>query len=107
MARQARVDVGELLSAKRAKSGTTKIIGIDGHGGSGKSSLANTLAVRLGAEIVHTDDFASWDNPSKLVAKSSYAGAGADCSGKRLSELPTVSLVGGPPSETSCRPTGD
>jgi uridine kinase len=40
-----------------------KFVAIDGHGGSGKSSLAELLSERLGAEIVHTDDFASWDNP--------------------------------------------
>jgi uridine kinase len=40
-----------------------RIIAIDGPGGSGKSSLAEYLAQELGAPIVHTDDFASWDNP--------------------------------------------
>jgi uridine kinase len=40
-----------------------KFVAIDGHGGSGKSSLAELLSERLGAEIVHTDDFASWDDP--------------------------------------------
>lgn len=39
------------------------LIAIDGHGGSGKSTLANLLADRLQAQIIHTDDFASWDNP--------------------------------------------
>lgn len=39
------------------------LVAIDGHGGSGKSTLAEALASRLGAEIIHTDDFASWDNP--------------------------------------------
>ncbi len=50
-----------------------KIVAVDGHGGSGKSTLAEKLAKELGTEIVHTDDFASWDNPldwwSKLVAE--------------------------------------
>lgn len=32
-------------------------ISIDGHGGSGKSSLAKMLAESLGAEIIHIDDF--------------------------------------------------
>lgn len=40
-----------------------KFIAIDGHGGSGKSTLAKELAEKLGAEIIHTDDFASFDNP--------------------------------------------
>jgi len=37
------------------------LIAIDGHGGSGKSTLANLLSEKLGAEIIHTDDFASWN----------------------------------------------
>lgn len=40
----------------------TKFIAIDGHGGSGKSTLAKEIARELGAEIIHTDDFASFDN---------------------------------------------
>ena len=39
------------------------LIAVDGHGGSGKSTLANLLADRLQAQIIHTDDFAGWDNP--------------------------------------------
>lgn len=39
------------------------IIALDGHGGSGKSTLANLLADKLQAQIIHTDDFAGWDNP--------------------------------------------
>lgn len=42
----------------------TRIVGIDGRGGAGKSTLAAWLAPELRATgIVHTDDFASWDNP--------------------------------------------
>lgn len=39
------------------------LIAVDGHGGSGKSTLANLLADSLQAQIIHTDDFAGWDNP--------------------------------------------
>ena len=39
------------------------LIAIDGHGGSGKSTLAMLLANKLKAEIIHTDDFAGWNNP--------------------------------------------
>lgn len=39
------------------------LIAIDGHGGSGKSTLANLSSRKLNAEIIHTDDFAGWDNP--------------------------------------------
>jgi uridine kinase len=42
----------------------TRIVAIDGPGGSGKSSFARHLAGALGGvPIVQTDDFASWDNP--------------------------------------------
>ncbi len=41
----------------------TRIVAIDGPGGAGKSSLAVYLAHELDAPIIHTDDFASWDNP--------------------------------------------
>jgi uridine kinase len=55
---------------------TSRIIAIDGLGGAGKSTLAETLSTALAASsrlttspqlvampIVHTDDFASWDVP--------------------------------------------
>ncbi len=43
---------------------TTKIIAIDGGGGAGKTTFAETLSGWLsGAPIVITDDFASWGNP--------------------------------------------
>lgn len=42
----------------------TRIVAIDGLGGSGKSSFALQLSRALGgAVIVHTDDFATWHNP--------------------------------------------
>ncbi len=43
---------------------STRIVAIDGHGGAGKTSFAEHVAHALGGvSIVHTDDFASWDNP--------------------------------------------
>ena len=43
---------------------STKIIAVDGHGGAGKTTLAARLAEELGgAQVLQTDDFASWDNP--------------------------------------------
>ena len=56
-------DVGRLLASKPPKVGQVKFIAIDGHGGSGKSTLANLIAQKLKAEIIHTDDFAAWNNP--------------------------------------------
>ena len=45
-------------------AGHTVVIGIDGCGGAGKSTLAASLSDLLaGSQIVHTDDFASWDDP--------------------------------------------
>lgn len=51
-----------------------KIVAVDGHGGSGKSTLALELAEKMGASIIQTDDFASWDNPydwwAQLIEKA-------------------------------------
>ncbi len=42
----------------------TRLVGVDGCGGSGKSTFAKRLASHLRTEkLIHTDDFASWDNP--------------------------------------------
>jgi uridine kinase len=53
------------LRARRPPDGMlTRIVAIDGLGGSGKSSFALRLSRELGgAVIVQTDDFATWDNP--------------------------------------------
>ena len=57
----------DLVAAIRASSAPTgmktRIVAIDGPGGSGKSSLAELLSLALQAPIVHTDDFATWENP--------------------------------------------
>jgi uridine kinase len=53
-----------IQSAQAPDGMTTKIIAIDGPGGAGKSSFAEQLSHHLGnAPILHTDDFASWENP--------------------------------------------
>jgi uridine kinase len=42
----------------------TRIVAVDGHGGSGKTTFASGFAAALGGvQIAHTDDFASWDEP--------------------------------------------
>ena len=56
-------DICKALAIEKPKIGNVKLIAVDGHGGSGKSSLAGYLAQKLHAEIIRTDDFASWDNP--------------------------------------------
>jgi uridine kinase len=54
----------EAIRAAEAPRGVaTRIVAIDGPGGAGKSSLARLLSRSLHAPVVHTDDFASWDNP--------------------------------------------
>ena len=54
----------ERIKQKKAPRGMpTRIVAVDGPGGAGKSTLAERLAMELEAEIVHTDDFASWDDP--------------------------------------------
>jgi uridine kinase len=58
----------ELLDAIKAASrplgSPTKVVGIDGPGGAGKSTLARDLAAAIGeVPVVQTDDFASRDNP--------------------------------------------
>lgn len=42
---------------------TTTIVAIDGLGGAGKSTLAASLSGRFDGTVIHTDDFASWDEP--------------------------------------------
>jgi uridine kinase len=50
------------IRARQAR-GATRITAVDGPGGAGKSTLAAALAAELRAPVVHTDDFASWDEP--------------------------------------------
>lgn len=52
----------KLLTSTKPKLGDTLLIAIDGRGGSGKSTLAALLAKRLDAQLIQTDDFASWNN---------------------------------------------
>ena len=54
----------ELIQSIDPVGRKTRIVAIDGHGGSGKSELARQLAGALGeSAIVHTDDFARSDVP--------------------------------------------
>lgn len=51
--------VREIRSTPLPHGVITRIIAIDGHGGSGKTTLAAKLSRLLNAPVVHTDDFAS------------------------------------------------
>lgn len=59
--------LAQLIQAVQPRGRMTRIVAIDGLGGSGKSELAARLATALGdAVVVHTDDFArptvrGWD----------------------------------------------
>lgn len=56
--------VEKIHSAKAPGNMLSKIIAIDGPGGAGKSTLATRISKAFGdAPIIHTDDFASWENP--------------------------------------------
>lgn len=57
------MNINEHITSKQPKVGQVVFIAVDGHGGSGKSTLAELLAKKFKAQIIHTDDFASWDNP--------------------------------------------
>jgi uridine kinase len=49
--------------ARRPSCGSVRLVAVDGPGGAGKSTFAARLAAALaGATVVHTDDFAGWDN---------------------------------------------
>ena len=45
---------------RRETPGPTRLVGVDGPAGAGKTTLARRLAARMDAAIVTTDDFLSW-----------------------------------------------
>jgi len=58
------------IRALAPRLGNTRLVAIDGPGGSGKSIFARRLAQALGgAPIVQTDELASWDNPTNWWPK--------------------------------------
>jgi uridine kinase len=47
----------------RPSCGPTRVVAVDGPGAAGKTTFAERLSEALGgAPVVHTDDFASWEN---------------------------------------------
>lgn len=63
------LDINSLVRQKRQTVGNTLFLSIDGHGGSGKSTLADILASKINAVVIHTDDFASIDNPTDWASE--------------------------------------
>lgn len=55
-------DLKSLISDAEPKVGEVFFIAVDGHGGSGKSTLGALLAKTMKADLIHTDDFAGFDN---------------------------------------------
>ncbi|MFC9660283.1 uridine kinase [Nocardia sp. NPDC127606] len=55
-------DLVSLVERSTPRLGSTKLVAVDGPGGAGKSTLAAQLAAACAATLLHTDDFASWDN---------------------------------------------
>lgn len=51
------------ITREPPRLGDVTLVAIDGPSGSGKSTLADALADDLGAVIIRTDDFATWDDP--------------------------------------------
>jgi uridine kinase len=50
--------------------GPVRLVAIDGPGGAGKSTFADRLAAALGsAQVIHTDDFATWETPLDWFAR--------------------------------------
>jgi uridine kinase len=57
-------DIARSIRSGRPRCGGVRLVAIDGPGGAGKSVFADRLERALGGvPVVHTDDFASWDNP--------------------------------------------
>ena len=58
------VQLTDVAAMIRERPGPVRLVAVDGPGGAGKTTFASLLANAVGgAPVVHTDDFASWDNP--------------------------------------------
>jgi uridine kinase len=58
------MDLDSLLMLIMQRPGPLRLVAIDGPGGAGKSTFAARLSIAASdAPVIHTDDFASADNP--------------------------------------------
>lgn len=58
-------DLAARISAGPPRCGPVRLVAVDGPGGAGKSTFAARVASALGGvQVVHTDDFASWEDPT-------------------------------------------
>jgi uridine kinase len=58
------VDLAAQLAQLPSSCGPVRLVAVDGPGGAGKSTFAGRLAAALDdAQVIPTDDFASWDEP--------------------------------------------
>jgi uridine kinase len=56
-------NLAKKLSRLTPSAGSAIVVGVDGGGGAGKSTFADRLSRAWeGSVVIHTDDFASWDN---------------------------------------------
>lgn len=44
--------------------GDTRLVAVDGPSGAGKSTFAKNLALELNAQLIKTDHFATWEDPT-------------------------------------------
>jgi energy-coupling factor transporter ATP-binding protein EcfA2 len=88
--------ISSLLALRLPKAGNTKLVAVDGHGGAGKSTFAELLAQALNTEVVHTDDFASWDNPKHWLPNLIERVLQPVAAGAQTLNYPTFQLVTGP-----------
>jgi uridine kinase len=56
-------DLALEVRSRPPRLGSTRLVAVDGPGGAGKSTYAVRLAAACEAQLLHTDDFASWDTP--------------------------------------------
>ncbi|HEX8868787.1 MAG TPA: (d)CMP kinase [Lentzea sp.] len=52
------------MKAAPPRLGDTRLVAVDGPTGAGKSTFAESLAQQLGAQLIKTDHFATWEDPA-------------------------------------------